>query len=158
MEENEIQFHFNEDKQPSLQVKFLANEFYKSLTNSMREYVLESQADKNSTQSIRHAYNVWTLMRCFWFSFKYSSKINAKDRVEMDGDVKKIDTRKREVLYNEDNEKEKIKGVLSEAFADHTQAFVAMDKLFEKAGKAGIFIDYSSVMGDYDSERIERNV
>ena len=71
MEENEIQFHFNEDKQPSLQVKFLANEFYKSLTNSMREYVLESQADKNSVQSVRHAYNVWTLMRCFWFSFKY---------------------------------------------------------------------------------------
>jgi hypothetical protein len=162
--ESENLYH-EERSEISLQTKYMANDFYRSLTNAMREYVVSSINEDESIKTERLSYNIWTMMRCFWFSFKYSSSINEKDKEEMDGCYyENIEARIR--IYDIEDErlspelKEKLKerkkklkhGVLSKSFTSHEQAFVAMDTLFEKAGKAGIFIDYSMQLGDYDPE------
>lgn len=149
-------FYHEEVSSVSIQTKYMANDFYRSLTNAMREYVVESVKNDGS-RADQLAYNVWTMMSCFWYSFKYSGRINNDDRIEMDGHYLE-DTIKREKLFEGEDKKGRpyCHGVLSQPFKNYSEAMFAMDKLFEKAGKAGIFIDYSLQLGDYDPEKVER--
>lgn len=152
-----IDFYHEEVSSVSVQTKYMANDFYRSLTNAMREYVVESVKERASNRAENLSYNVWTMMSCFWFSFKYSSRISKDDKIEMDGYyIEDIKNRKKIFIGLDKTGKEYHHGILSSPFKTYEEAMYAMDKLFEKAGKAGIFIDYSMQLGDYDPEKIER--
>lgn len=151
-------FTHDEISNVSNQTKYMANEFYRSLTNAMREYVVENGVNtEGNTRSEQLSHNVWTMMRCFWLSFKYSSYINANDKLEMDGHYDEdIKARLRTYEGKDKKGENYYHGLLSKPFANYQEAFFAMDKLFEKAGKARIFIDYHMQMSDYDPEDIKR--
>jgi hypothetical protein len=151
-------FYHEETSNVSIQTKYMANDFYRSLTNAMRQYVVESSKETITPLSEEMSRNVWTMMTCFWYSFKYSSRIFSGDREEMDG-LYIEDTINRVRIYTgQVKKKDCHKGILTAPFDNADQAMFAMDKLFEKAGKAGIFIDFSLQLGDYDPEKIEREV
>jgi len=149
MDEQGVKFEYEENKSANMIVKYMANDFYKTLTNAMRDYVVNSMGKESAD---KESHNVWTLMKCFWLSFKYVSQISDKDIVEMDGSISHYDFETRKAVFNKDEDGDEIIGLLSKPFENSDQAFCALDKLFEKAAKAGIFVEFKAIMGDYDPE------
>jgi hypothetical protein len=112
--------------EPNFQTKTLAIDFFRSITNSMRELV-DASAGNDRKAETRYLNNSWCLLKCFWLSFKYNRRIKAEERSEVDS-------------------------ALNVPFRNSEEAFQAMDLVFRMSYKVGIFVDYSMAISNYDPE------